>query len=418
MHTSKHRRSSRLQTLIDRVPERLRTPLLLGVATIVGIGLIASPGLLAIGAANEPASISTASLNVVRRAMPELVPTAPQKEHRSDVVGFYVNWDDTSYRSLARNIDKMTMLMPEWYHLNNAGHVFVDDPKQQARAMKLVRSRGKHLKVMPIVNNFDAPAVQRFLHSPKARRTMASQIVRTMRANHFDGVNIDFEGLPASSRHDLVAFMRVLAPLAHRNGLVVSQDVIVGSPTYDHRNLARAADFLVPMMYDEHWKTSGPGPIASQRWFKGALKKFLGQVPPNKVVLALGTYGYDWSLRGGRASSLTYAQARAIVRKHKTPLKLDPGSLNATLKYGYGARARRAWVLDSVSTFNQVKTGTRHGVRGFAIWRLGAEDPAMWQVMSNRDDLNRETALSLRGPHRALSYDETSGLITREYVKP
>ncbi|MGE7902736.1 glycosyltransferase, partial [Bacillus paramycoides] len=34
-----------------------------------------------------------------------------------EVYGFYVNWDENSTASLKENIDSLTMLVPEWYHL-------------------------------------------------------------------------------------------------------------------------------------------------------------------------------------------------------------------------------------------------------------------------------------------------------------
>lgn len=38
-------------------------------------------------------------------------------EQPKEVYGFYVNWDENSTASLKENIDSLTMLVPEWYHL-------------------------------------------------------------------------------------------------------------------------------------------------------------------------------------------------------------------------------------------------------------------------------------------------------------
>ncbi len=38
-----------------------------------------------------------------------------------------------------------------------------------------------------------------------------------------------------------------------------------------------------------------PGPIASQDWFIDNLKEVLKIVPKEKIICALGSYGYDWT---------------------------------------------------------------------------------------------------------------------------
>ena len=39
------------------------------------------------------------------------------------------------------------------------------------------------------------------------------------------------------------------------------------------------------------------------------------------------------------------------------------------------------WYLDGVTAYNQIAAGRRLGVAGHALWRLGAEDPSLWQVL-------------------------------------
>ena len=50
------------------------------------------------------------------------------------------------------------------------------------------------------------------------------------------------------------------------------------------------------MNYDEHEVTSGPGPIAAEDWFENNLKRVLQVVPKQKLICAIGNYGYDWTM--------------------------------------------------------------------------------------------------------------------------
>ena len=44
----------------------------------------------------------------------------PPTGQRPLAIGFYVNWDDSSYASLKQNIDQLDWLVPEWMRLNDS----------------------------------------------------------------------------------------------------------------------------------------------------------------------------------------------------------------------------------------------------------------------------------------------------------
>ena len=99
------------------------------------------------------------------------------------------------------------------------------------------------------------------------------------------------------------------------------------------------------------------------------------------------------------------------------------------------------WFLDAVSAFNQLVGGQRHSPRGFALWRLGSEDPSIWPILAQRTKLDRTAAEQLRHVRygydldyegagealkvtatpqtgaRDITYDEKSGLVTIEHLQ-
>jgi spore germination protein YaaH len=278
---------------------------------------------------------------------------------------------------------------------------------------------------MPIVNNYDkaaekwnAPQVGKLLADPAKRRSMAEAIVSAIKGGGFDGVNVDFESFTAADKANIVAFMAELYPRAKRAGLEVSMDVIVAGAAYEHVALARHVDYLIPMMYDEHWKTSPPGPISSQGWYESTLRGFYAKVPAEKVVVGLGTYAYDWGRSGVRAASKTHAAATSLARKYNKPMNVHSSGLNSTFGYSEGGVNHQVWVLDAVSMFNQMSTSYADAPRGYAIWRLGAEDPDVWKVIPYRDSLDATVAASLISERRNVVYDSGTRLITSGQTRP
>ena len=71
------------------------------------------------------------------------------------------------------------------------------------------------------------------------------------------------------------------------------------------------------MNYDEHEATSDPGPIASQNWFVANLTRVLKVVPKEKLICALGNYGYDWTLSIPPAVKARPQAAKAAGAQHR-----------------------------------------------------------------------------------------------------
>jgi spore germination protein YaaH len=54
------------------------------------------------------------------------------------------------------------------------------------------------------------------------------------------------------------------------------------------------ADKLFLMAYDEHYIGGDAGPVASQPWFVDACGSDQAAVGPDKAIVAIGNYAYDW----------------------------------------------------------------------------------------------------------------------------
>ncbi|MHB9002659.1 MAG: glycosyl hydrolase family 18 protein [Coriobacteriia bacterium] len=419
-----------------KLPEYLADPVILAVVVFLSITLVGAvaAGILAAGNVKATARAVTGSLLPAAEgaspgdAAPVAAPASltdhaplvpvPESGKRTELIAFYANFDEEGYQSLQNNAAHIDVLMPMWYHLGSNGYLTFDD-RQAVRVNQIIKAKNPGMKVMPIVNNYDkatekwnAPAISKLIASPTDRKVIAERIVSTIANAGYDGVNIDFESFTEADRANLVAFMAELYPLAKAANLEVSMDVIVMSKTYDHAGLSRHVDYLIPMMYDEHWKTSPAGPISSIPWFDKALKRFLEQVPADKVMVGLGTYSYDWGQPGKRATSLTYQKAMAIARTQNKTVGLSEPALNSSFSYTASGITRSVWMLDAMSAFNHASVASDLDVRGYAIWRLGAEDPSLWKVLPYRDALDRKVAESLNDGTRTVEYDEGRNLIT------
>ncbi len=334
---------------------------------------------------NVPFKLRKAARNIkyVRSPSPVLHPkTAARVRTNSPVVfGFYVNWDPGSMVSLRMHLSHLTHLVPEWLVLKNA-QGDLDD--QSDPTVMEIAAQAK-LPVVPLVTNYrdgwQPGDVRKILHDDNARGDLIDNIYNNLAEHHFAGVNIDFESLTQADRAPMVAFMRQLKARLKPANLLLTESVPVDDPAYDLKQLAEVNDFIVPMVYDEHYQSGGPGPIASQGWFQKQLDRVARVAPPEKTVIGMGSYGYDWPIGAAGSEEIVFGKVMSEASSNHGAIAWDENSSNPVLRYQAGGQRHEAWFLDAVTALNQARAVADSGFRGVALWRLGAEDPDLWKVL-------------------------------------
>lgn len=357
---------------------------------------------------------------------PSVITTSPPG-YRSQLIGFYVNWDDASLLSLKEHLSQFDLVVPEWLHVvgPNAA-VTPDDALQEALTLHYIRTHRPGLPVMPLVNNYDqtkqawdSADLVRVLHTAAGRTSLANRLLTYIQSQGLAGIDIDFENLPPTSRNDLVAFMQQVSGVFHTKGLRVSEAVPAADPAYDYHRLAAASDFVMVMLYDQHSAGTAAGSVASIGWFKTVLAQRAAQIPASKLVVGIGSYGYDW-VAGKPTQPVTFIQALTTAETMGGTLTLDPISLNPHYSYAdQKGTPHQVWLLDAVSAYDELVAAHSLHPMGYALWRLGSEDPSIWGVLAGRDNPTAATARTMRviDPSQMVAY-EGSGEILRVTAKP
>ena len=108
--------------------------------------------------------------------------------------------------------------------------------------------------------------------------------------------------------------------------------------------IAKNSDGIILMNYDQHEEESEPGPVASQDWFEGNLRRALKVVPKQKLICGMGNYGYDWAVplpeKGKKPSQhvvnvddLSVQEAWQRAADADADVRLDGDDLNAHFAY-------------------------------------------------------------------------------------
>lgn len=296
-------------------------------------------------------------------------------------IGFYVPDTAGGLSSLQRHMAGLDWVVPAFVSVVGQQVHAIDDP----RLAQLLAGVRHAPKVLPMVQNltdaaWDGAGADRMLADPKARAALVAQLASYVQAHHAAGLVMDYESLPDAAVARYPAFLAQLHA-ALPKGATLAVTAPAGDPDWRLNDIARATDRVILMAYDEHWESGTPGPIASQPWFVGQVEQAMRQVGRDKLVVALGSYAYDW--HDGGADALSIEEAWLAAHDSSAQIGFDRSSGNAGFTYDDERGSRhQVWMLDAATSWNELAALRRMGLDDVALWRLGSEDAGIWNDLA------------------------------------
>lgn len=271
----------------------------------------------------------------------------------------------------------VNMISPAWFTAKGDGSI------SDQGSMELVNyAHGKGISVVPFVNGGTGSMLQ----DPAIRSRLINEITNKIINYNVEGINVDFES-PDITRDGLNAFMQELSNGMHSAGKISTIAVnarISDSQTwlnrYDYSFLGQYSDLVIIMAYDEHYRGSSPGPVASIGWFRQAGIYAARYIPREKIIMGMPFYGRHWiNGSGGTGVSFSY-----IINS-----LLGPNHVAAAWHAEYGVpyaqyndgSQHEIYFENGQSAQLKINEIRNFGFRGAAFWRLGQEDPGVWPVI-------------------------------------
>lgn len=306
---------------------------------------------------------------------------------------YYYPGDNSSYNSLANYSSFIDEIATDTYSTDSLGNIQGYTPDKQ-----LNYANSNNITTYAMVSNyFDGNITKTLLESSDNRQRLINNILQALKKNNYKGVNIDLEGIYSYDRSYFSTFMKELYTTLHSQGLLVTVAVPAKtwdnpsdgwSGAYDYVEIAKYADKIILMAYDEHWSGGEPGSIASIGWVEKVAAYAVKVIPKDKIVLGLAAYAYDWPSNGKKAESYSIGQAYNIASKNGATVKLDSVSKSPYFTYTDSSNVyHTVWFENSTSIGYKLDVVNKYDLAGVSIWRLGLEDLDYWKTIGLK--LNR-----------------------------
>lgn len=199
----------------------------------------------------------------------------------------------------------------------------------------------------------------------------------------YDGIQIDFELVPVRDAENFRRFLKLLRSKLPKEKMlsvcVPARLRSVEDDVYSYTMLEPLADRIIVMAYDQHWSTSKSGPVAGMDWGERIAEYSCSVIPKNKIVMGMPFYGRTWVdenfgkawYNSGVNRILNENGVKQVERKDGVPNFSFTAQVCVT-----------GWFDDAQSLLQRCRLYGGMGIDNVAFWRIGQEDPAIWNYLN------------------------------------
>ena len=290
-------------------------------------------------------------------------------------------------RSALLNTKGVNVIAPTWFDFKDVDGSIVSF----ANASYVEEAHRRGIQVWALCSDF-AEDVKGYdvLSNTESRRNLEQNLVSEVVRVGADGINLDFEYITKDSGPHYLQFIRELYLLCRENNLILSVCDFVpsaGKSQYKLAEQADVADYIVFMAYDEHYKASGAGSVASYPWVEMAVSTAVQIIPPEKIVLGIPVFNRIWatdkdgklSIENGGMTQLAEkmmkgANGEAVWNEDSKQYYVEYTNTKEGVRY-------QCWIEDATSLEYKLKLIPEYNLCGYAGWKLGLEATDVWSLL-------------------------------------
>ncbi|QNF29662.1 LysM peptidoglycan-binding domain-containing protein [Metabacillus elymi] len=292
--------------------------------------------------------------------------------------------------------NSVNIVSPSYFDINSDGSLkltYQVDP----HFISMMHQQGK--RVVPFLSNHWDRTIGRAMLENKEQA--AQQIADAIEHYNLDGVNVDIENVTEIDRENYTEFVRLL-----REKIPVSKEVsvaVAANPngwssgwhgSYDYTELAKYADYLMIMSYDESYTGGEAGSVASYSWVEKSIQYALDQgVTSDKIVVGVAHFGRYW-IEGVSYGGfgISNSKVEEMIQKYNGSVTFDEISKTpkATITINEGdpitfvsgsslsPDTYTIWYENEESIRHKLSLVNQYNLRGVGNWSIGQENPEVW----------------------------------------
>ncbi|MVB10378.1 Spore germination protein YaaH [Caprobacter fermentans] len=272
----------------------------------------------------------------------------------------------------------------------------------------ITAARAQNTAPLMVVTNmrpeggFSSEVANAVLSGQQVQDTLLENITATMKQKNYYGLNIDFEYIYPRDRENYNNFLRKVVARMHSLGYIVTTSLAPKTSAgqqgllyeaHDYPAHGEAVDYVILMTYEWGY-TYGPArPVAPLNLVEEVIRYAVTVIPPNKILMGIPNYGYDWTLpfvRGSSARSLTNPGAVELAAQVGARILFDEEAQSPHFDYfSSDGKKHTVWFEDARSIRAKLELAHRYGLAGVSYWTANSYFSQNWLVLSSLFDVKK-----------------------------
>lgn len=323
-----------------------------------------------------------------------MIPVARREKRRPILVNGYA-YPSINTNSLNCVLPFLTFLSPFSYKLTpTAELVSPDDSDLIFRAQ-----RSAVMPIMVVTNIFDkgfsTEVLSVILASEELQERLIGNILSELTGKNYYGVNMDIEYIAPDDRDRYNAFLERLAERLHNEGFIVmsalAPKISADQPgvlyeAHDYAEQGRIVDYVIIMTYEWGYTYGPPLAVSPINEVRRVLDYAVTEIPPEKILMGMPNYGYDWTLpfmRGTAAQSVSFTQAVDLALRYGVEIQFDEQAQTPYFYYTDNGTQHVVWFDDPRSIDAKLQLIDDYRLAGASWWTVNRCYVPNWLVLQN-----------------------------------
>ena len=243
---------------------------------------------------------------------------------------------------------------------------------------------------------FSNQLVNTLVESDEVQETLIENLYGVVTEKGYSGVNVDFEYILAEDKDRYVEFIRKLrarlSPEGYLTSVCLAPKISVDQPGLlyegiDYQALGEAADYVFCMTYEWGFTYGPPMSVSPINKVREVLDFAVSQIPPDKIMMGMSNYGYDWTLpfvRGeSKAVTIGNVEAIRIARQNDAEIQFDEVAQAPFFTYTLDGQEHVVWFEDARSINARLRLVPEYGLKGAGYWQLMKYFRQNFMVLNN-----------------------------------
>lgn len=311
-------------------------------------------------------------------ASPRPSPNLKQiKDEEVEISGWIAWWKEPQAYSLINKYpDSFTTISPVWFLLDNEFELHEVGKLDKPTLVAQLHNYG--LKVIPSLGSeIKSDQLSLFLNDATKTQVFLDSLISRAAILGVDGIDIDLEDIKLPDKAVFTSFIGLVAQKTREHKLILSVTLHAktghndwsGSLGQDTKQIATLADEVRIMAYDYHTKETGPGANTPTNWLENVIAFSLQNVPKEKLIIGLPTYGYMWAKDG---TFTGYQYDDFLVQAAKSPNTVARDETSGELIYSSSDYI--GWLSDAQAVKYKIGVIKSAGLTKVILWNLGGMD--------------------------------------------